>query len=239
MRTTAWAGPGDDLRSGIGATEIPRGHKHASSERGIVGEKTSNRTAEGNAVQTVKSPHVRTAAASRAGDQIRSAVAVDVAGRNMNSTEKIGVVNELIETKEKSSRSKNVENANVRSAACPRSRDDFRKTVAVEIGSRNLHAPKEELVIRVKLRHKLQRRVGVPTKDADQRPQPRSGCRDDIRKPVPIDVCHGRADTASKPREVWVRKQIRNKASRRPIINFDLRETSDARADRHDSRREN
>ena len=131
---------GDDVGEAV-AVDVARGHVHAAGECRVVGEEAAD-WREGHAVPD---PDVRSAAGPRAGDDVRAAIAVDVArGDEHASGERRVVREEAADLGERHA----IPHAHVRAAAGPRPGDDVELPVAVHVAERDAHASDKRRIVR-------------------------------------------------------------------------------------------
>src|SRR5437016_2762531 len=89
MGAAASAGTGDDIREAI-AVDVAGRHINAAVETCIEGHEFAQQFSVGS----IKDSDVRTAAGSRAGDDVGCAVAVDVAGGDADASPEARIVGE-------------------------------------------------------------------------------------------------------------------------------------------------
>src|SRR5262249_35696481 len=104
------------------------------------------------AVDAAERFDVRSAAGTRAGDDVGHAIAIDIAGRDIDAAAEASAIGEeTIDEVGQPCRGEQVagpiEDADVRPAAGPSRGDDFRVAVAVKIGCGDSHSAAEGLAI--------------------------------------------------------------------------------------------
>src|SRR5260370_116653 len=84
-RSAAWPGAGDDVGMAIGS-QVHRGHTHPAKEAQVVRKEIP----EQQSILAAEHPHFRAATHAGSGDDINTAIAVDVAGAAVDAAREAG-----------------------------------------------------------------------------------------------------------------------------------------------------
>ena len=163
------------------------------------------------------------------GDNIRKAIAVDIADRDPHATAIVLVVCE--ETIEFLAGG-NIEGTHVRSGPDIATRHDDRAAISLHVRCRNEHATRPVAVVREELGSEPHR---PPIEDANERRYANrarwraAGCRDNVRDTIAVDVGHG--DANATPEVLIVGEEIEQRSAAQIRVNANARPAAFARTD--------
>jgi len=163
--------------------EIAAGDTDAAGERRFVAPEA--RRPDERSARELEHPHVRAAGRTGAGDDLVDAIAVEVAGADVDAAGERRFVG--VEAREYRERAAVVaERLNVRPASGTGARDDVADSVAVDVAHRHFHTAGEDGLVRVEARDLVQ--AARETERAHLRGAARARAGDDVGESVPVDV---------------------------------------------------
>ena len=181
----------DDIVKAI-AVEIGGGHGQAAAERGRRGKETG----QFGMGMAVENADARQAAGAIGGDDIRAAIAVDVAGGHANAAAEAGAFDVVLEDHGSGTAVEDLDQG-----AAPRigPHDDIGMTVAVDIAGGHEDAIDLARTIGGEGAERAgEQLAGLAVKDVDERAAAGAGGGGDIRGTIPIHVTNGDPHAAAE-----------------------------------------